>query len=88
MGDENVTHQVLPQVKSKACSRKRRDGVLRKAPQAPRRFKSSYILFFMAKQDEIKSTLPDGSSVSVSCPVTITFLADTFMLLFLLSFPL
>eukprot|EP00551_Chaetoceros_affinis_P020182 CAMPEP_0203717114 /NCGR_PEP_ID=MMETSP0092-20131115/1697_1 /ASSEMBLY_ACC=CAM_ASM_001090 /TAXON_ID=426623 /ORGANISM="Chaetoceros affinis, Strain CCMP159" /LENGTH=437 /DNA_ID=CAMNT_0050595877 /DNA_START=52 /DNA_END=1365 /DNA_ORIENTATION=- len=37
--------------------------VLRKAPQAPRRFKSSYILFFMAKQDEIKQVLPKGASV-------------------------
>jgi len=45
-------------------NRKRRDGTsLRKAPQAPKRFKSSYILFFMEKQEEIKSQLPKGSSV-------------------------
>lgn len=50
--------------KLKACKKQKRDGILRKAPQAPRRFKSSYILFFMAKQDEIKRSLPSGSSVS------------------------
>jgi len=45
-------------------SRKRRDGSsLRKAPQAPKRFKSSYILFFMEKQEKIKSELPEGSLV-------------------------
>lgn len=49
--------------KKKVCNKKRKDGVLRKNPQAPRRFKSSYILFFMAKQEEIKRSLPKGSSV-------------------------
>mmetsp|Transcript_2119 Transcript_2119/g.2572 ORF Transcript_2119/g.2572 Transcript_2119/m.2572 type:complete len:121 (-) Transcript_2119:181-543(-) len=55
--------------------------VLRKAPQAPRRFKSSYILFFMAKQDEIKQVLPKGASVSFYCIfprplIAICWLAD------------
>jgi hypothetical protein len=59
----HVAHQSQGKT-SKTC-KKRKDGVLRKAPQAPRRFKSSYILFFMAKQNEIKRTLPPGSSVSV-----------------------
>ena len=54
-----------------ACkARKKRDSVsLRKAPQAPKRFKSSYIIFFMAKQNEIKSQL-DPKSTSVSSIVT------------------
>lgn len=43
----------------------KREGVgLRKAPGAPKRFKSSYILFFMAKQKEIKEELGEGASVS------------------------
>ena len=44
---------------------KKRDGTtLRKAPQAPKRFKSSYICFFMAKQPEIKEALGDKASVT------------------------
>lgn len=44
--------------------KKKRDGSsLRKAPGAPKRFKSSYIMFFMAKQKEIKSELGEGASV-------------------------
>ena len=54
-----------PVKKLKHCKKQKRNGLLRKAPQAPRRFKSSYILFFMAKQDEIKRSLPPGSSVSL-----------------------
>lgn len=33
---------------------------LKKAPQAPKRFKSNYILFFIHVQDEIKKSLPQG----------------------------
>lgn len=44
--------------------KKKRDGsTLRKAPQAPKRFKSSYIMFFMANQQEIKAELGVGASV-------------------------
>jgi len=43
--------------------KKRDPSTLRKAPQAPKRFKSSYIMFFMAKQQEIKATLGAGASV-------------------------
>ena len=50
--------------KLKACKKQKRDGILRKAPQAPRRFKSSYILFFMEKQKEIKAELGEKASVS------------------------
>lgn len=39
-------------------------GALRKAPNAPKRFKSSYICFFMAKQSEIKNELGDQATVS------------------------
>ncbi len=45
-------------------NKKTKNGVLRKNPNAPRRFKSSYILFFMAKQEDIKRSLPEGSAVS------------------------
>ncbi|CAB9509616.1 Nuclear autoantigen Sp-100 (Fragment) [Seminavis robusta] len=45
--------------------KKKRDGsTLRKAPQAPKRFKSSYICFFMAKQPEIKEDLGDKATVT------------------------
>ncbi len=33
----------------------------KKAPGAPKRFKSSYILFFMHVQKKIKEELPPGS---------------------------
>jgi len=42
----------------------RHKTTFRKAPQAPKRFKSSYILFFCAKRGGIKNEL--GSSASVS----------------------
>lgn len=46
-------------------SKKKRDSsVLRKAPQAPKRFKSSYICFFMAKQPVIKEELGDKATVT------------------------
>jgi HMG (high mobility group) box len=44
--------------------RKKRDvTVMRKAPQAPKRFKSSYICFFTSKQSEIKEILGDKATV-------------------------
>ena len=43
---------------------KKRKDTLRKAPQAPKRFKSSYICFFMAKQPEIKVSLGDKATVA------------------------
>lgn len=51
---------LLPSAKNK---KKREHSQLRKAPQAPKRFKSSYIMFFMAKQDEIKAELGPGAAV-------------------------
>jgi hypothetical protein len=46
-------------------NKKKRDGsTLRKAPQAPKRFKSSYICFFMSKQPEIKDELGDKATVT------------------------
>ena len=35
---------------------------LKKAPQAPKRFKSSYILFFIHVQEGIKKSLPVGQA--------------------------
>jgi hypothetical protein len=37
---------------------------IRKSPDAPKRFKSSYILFFMAKQASIKKELGEGAHIS------------------------
>jgi hypothetical protein len=49
----------------KRSNKKKRDNsTLRKAPQAPKRFKSSYICFFMAKQPEIKGELGDKATVT------------------------
>ena len=48
----------------KRGKKRKENGVLRKAPQAPKRFKSSYICFFMAKQPEIKSLLGDKATVT------------------------
>lgn len=43
---------------AKATKRKKHGAAaLRKAPQAPKRFKSSYIMFFTAKRDEVKAEL-------------------------------
>jgi hypothetical protein len=51
----------------KAHKKKGRDSsTLRKAPQAPKRFKSSYICFFMEKQPEIKEELGSKATVSDS----------------------
>ncbi len=63
---------------SKPVIKKKRESTLRKAPQAPKRFKSSYIIFFMAQQDIIKNELGPKASVSKY------FLIDvhTFSLLF------
>ncbi len=49
---------------TKSNKKKRDSSTLRKAPQAPKRFKSSYILFFMAKQQEIKDSLGPSATVS------------------------
>jgi hypothetical protein len=44
--------------------KKKRDvHAMRKAPQAPKRFKSSYIFFFTSKQSEIKEILGDKATV-------------------------
>lgn len=44
---------------------KRDPHAMRKAPHAPKRFKSSYICFFMAKQAEIKEALGSEATVSL-----------------------
>jgi hypothetical protein len=48
----------------KRGKKKRDHSTLRKAPQAPKRFKSSYICFFMAKQPEIKDELGEKATVT------------------------
>ena len=48
----------------KKGKKKRDSTTLRKAPQAPKRFKSSYICFFMAKQPEIKAELGEDATVT------------------------
>ena len=53
--------------------KRKRESTLRKAPGAPKRFKSSYIIFFMAQRESIKREL--GSKASVSCdPSTYVYL--------------
>jgi hypothetical protein len=49
---------------AKKGKKKRDINALRKAPQAPKRFKSSYICFFMAKQNEIKEELGEKATVT------------------------
>jgi high mobility group protein B3 len=49
---------------SPARKNKKRRDTLRKAPQAPKRFKSSYICFFMAKQPEIKEAFGNKATIS------------------------
>jgi hypothetical protein len=48
-------------------TKRKRESSLRKAPGAPKRFKSSYILFFMAQREEIKRELGSKASVSLQC---------------------
>lgn len=58
----NISRVIPSSIKAKK-TKPERVG-LRKAPGAPKRFKSSYILFFMAKQKEIKKELGERASVS------------------------
>ena len=52
---------------------RKKAGSLRKAPQAPKRFKSSYILFFMAKQQEIKNSIGPNAGVSTELRSQVPF---------------
>jgi high mobility group protein B3 len=61
-GEDNLTEDDDAGKKRK---KNQRDGSsLRKCPTAPKRFKSSYICFFMAKQPVIKEELGDSATVS------------------------
>lgn len=63
--DDNQGQDASVASGNKKGNKKKRDaGALRKAPQAPKRFKSSYICFFMAKQPEIKDELGDKATVT------------------------
>jgi hypothetical protein len=54
-----------PYSTSSSNKKRKKESNLRKAPGAPKRFKSSYILFFMAHREEIKKELGAGTSVSI-----------------------
>ena len=59
------TKQISVSPSSPKRKKKKRDGsTLRKAPQAPKRFKSSYICFFTAKQSEIKAELGEMATIT------------------------
>jgi len=60
----DVAFDAIREVSPKKNKKKRDGTTLRKAPQAPKRFKSSYICFFMAKQPEIKGELGHKASVT------------------------
>lgn len=55
----------IPVAVDKQRKNKRGPHTMRKAPYAPKRFKSSYICFFMAKQGEIKEALGDEATVAL-----------------------
>jgi len=64
--DEEIKQEIKKEIKPSTVvktKKKKREGTLRKAPQAPKRFKSSYIIFFMAKQEEIKKGLNSSGSL-------------------------
>ena len=72
---------------TKKAKRKKHGAVgLRKAPQAPKRFKSSYICFFTAKRDEVKAELGGTPTVCIEKHVSLfTFsVRRTLPLLFVL----
>jgi hypothetical protein len=62
--DEVLVAATASASKSPKRTRKKRDiTAMRKAPQAPKRFKSSYICFFTSKQSEIKEELGKDATV-------------------------
>eukprot|EP00566_Odontella_aurita_P012505 CAMPEP_0113589932 /NCGR_PEP_ID=MMETSP0015_2-20120614/36374_1 /TAXON_ID=2838 /ORGANISM="Odontella" /LENGTH=479 /DNA_ID=CAMNT_0000496029 /DNA_START=1168 /DNA_END=2607 /DNA_ORIENTATION=- /assembly_acc=CAM_ASM_000160 len=74
--DDDVSPRAVVAPSSPKKNKKKRDSnTLRKAPQAPRRFKSSYIMFFTSMQDEVKAELKgeaeaDGKNVAAATTVT------------------
>ena len=50
----------------KTVKRKRKKAAFRKAPEAPRRFKSPYILFSISKMAEYKSSTPNVQVTAIS----------------------
>eukprot|EP00934_Nitzschia_sp_Nitz4_P005126 Nitzschia sp. Nitz4//scaffold286_size23798//19800//21261//NITZ4_008455-RA/size23798-snap-gene-0.3-mRNA-1//1//CDS//3329545753//5116//frame0 len=62
--DEILEDDETPDSPRRHKGRKRENTNFRKSPQAPKRFKSSYICFFMAKQNEIKEELGDKATVT------------------------
>ncbi|CAM9613387.1 unnamed protein product, partial [Choristocarpus tenellus] len=45
-------------------SKRRKKRPYKKAPDAPRRGRSAYVLFSMHKRDDVKASLPEGSKVT------------------------
>lgn len=65
---DHMTEKESAEESTNLVSRKRR--MLKKAPDAPKRFKSAYICFVMEKMDELKQQLPADLKVghrSYSC---------------------
>ena len=63
--DEQSVASAIHELPAKRGKKNKREkACLIKAPQAPKRFKSSYICFFMAKQPEIKDDLGDKATVT------------------------
>jgi len=58
------TKQILDARNKNAHPGKRKNDRYRKAPQAPKRFKSSYIFFFVENQERVKKTLCPNSTLS------------------------
>ncbi|OWZ05327.1 hypothetical protein PHMEG_00022604 [Phytophthora megakarya] len=51
-------------IKTEVAGGKKRKRLQKKAPGAPKRGKSPYILFSMEKREEIKATMPENSKVT------------------------
>lgn len=64
VADDHIQEDEEPSSPKRGGKKKRDATALRKAPQAPKRFKSSYICFFMAKQPEIKRELGEKATVT------------------------
>lgn len=65
--EQEEVHDPIPaflETTEKKTKKKRDAQGLRKNPMAPKRFKSSYIMFFMSKQPDIKAELGDKATVT------------------------
>lgn len=60
-GSDNENGPSAQTVSTEATRKKR---LLKKAPNAPRRFKSAYICFVMEKMDDVRKSFPDDTKVT------------------------